>query len=83
MRVEEDFAPVLAVGGVGLLGVDSHECREELRDEEDHEAGCEVGCWHAGGGGVEGHCGALLIWDCRFVRMGSSEECSRRGRVGN
>lgn len=43
VAVEEVFVPVGAVGGVGKLGVESHDCREQLRESEDHEPGDERG----------------------------------------
>jgi hypothetical protein len=48
MRVEEVFAPVGAVGCVGVLDVDAHVCGEDLSGEKDQEAGAEVStaCFH-------------------------------------
>ncbi len=48
MAVEEVFVPVGAVGGVGELGVEAHDCGEDLGEEEDEEANEE------GGGGSRG-----------------------------
>ena len=39
MAVEEVLVPVGAVFGVCELGVEAHDCGEELGDEEDGEAG--------------------------------------------
>ena len=38
VAVEEVFVPVRAVGRVCDLGVEAHDCGQELRDEEDGEA---------------------------------------------
>ena len=35
MAVEEVFVPVVAIGCIGELGVESHYCGEDLRKEKD------------------------------------------------
>jgi hypothetical protein len=42
MGVEEVFAPVGAVGCVGILDVDAHVCGEDLSGEENQEARAEI-----------------------------------------
>ena len=56
VRVEEVFAPVGAVGRVCGLDVEAHDRGEDLREEEDEEAGYEASCVGGGGGG----CFALI-----------------------
>lgn len=39
MRVEEVRLPVFAVIAINVFNVGAHVCREELRDQEDEQAG--------------------------------------------
>ena len=43
VTVEEVLVPVGAVCCVGKLDVEAHDCGEELSDEEDGQAGEEIG----------------------------------------
>lgn len=42
MAVEEVFAPVGAMGGVGVLDVNTHVCGEDLSGEKNQEARAEI-----------------------------------------
>lgn len=84
MAVEEVFVPVRAVRGVGDLGVEAHDCGEDLGEKEDCEAGEEgrVDLRGTGGGfalwvvvSVDGIFRNTRTWRLTDFRLGVGHCC--------